>query len=80
MLGANPQLRVRVHGLGLIETRLSHYKEAISYYQKALETIPNYRDSVRELSDAYLKMDKRNHPQKHLKSIWPLIQTIRSSG
>jgi tetratricopeptide (TPR) repeat protein len=43
------------HGLGLIETKLSRFKEAIEYYKMALERIHNYKDSVRELSDAYLK-------------------------
>ncbi len=55
MLGTGPNYGYAFHGLGLIETKFSRYKEAIALYQKALETIPNYRDSVRELSDAYLK-------------------------
>jgi tetratricopeptide (TPR) repeat protein len=50
-----PNYGYAFHGLGLIETKMSQYKAAIALYQKALETIPNYRDSARELSDAYLK-------------------------
>ncbi|MFN7840552.1 MAG: tetratricopeptide repeat protein [Pirellula sp.] len=50
-----PDYGYAFHGLGLIETKLSRFKEAIEYYKKALERIHNYKDSVRELSDAYLK-------------------------
>ncbi|XZE19661.1 tetratricopeptide repeat protein [Pirellulaceae bacterium SH449] len=54
-LELNPDYGYAHHGLGLIAMKNSQYKEAISLFQKALETIPNYRDSVRELSDAFLK-------------------------
>jgi tetratricopeptide (TPR) repeat protein len=79
-LELNPDYGYAYHGLGLIAMKHSQYKEAVRLFQKALETIPNYRDSVRELSDAFLRMGRLSPLQKLWKIFSRLMLKIPNFG